>query len=134
MDDRILLLIPLVLLLLWFVAELKLKVVYRLLFGCAAFVSAIILTHLIDRILPRYESDLHRGCMQRLSEELDAGRSVAARRAIDAYNERAKTDSTYGAASDMWSVLNEKEANKRPEPTAINPPPSATTPAPLAHP
>jgi hypothetical protein len=65
-------------------------------------------THLISRILPRYESDLHASCIAKVNELLASGKVDEARSAVSLYAQKRNGDNGYAAASEMWIHLNAK--------------------------
>jgi hypothetical protein len=60
-------------------------------------------------VLPRYESNLHAGCMNTLSDLLKSGNTEEAHDALEIYNRTRKHADGYAAASEMWMQLNKNK-------------------------
>ena len=91
---------------LWVFAELMWSRIPRILITLLLVAISCYSAHKVSMVLPRYESDLHAGCMDRLSDLLESGNTEGAREALTIYNETRKHANGYTAASEMWIHLN----------------------------
>lgn len=90
----------------WILAEIKWRRTPRIAITFLLVAISCYFTHQISMVLPRYESDLHAGCMDRLDDQLKSGNIEAARGALKIYNQKRKHGDGYTAASEMWIHLN----------------------------
>jgi hypothetical protein len=91
---------------LWLYAEFKQRRTARISLGLASIISIAFIIAQLDRILPTYESQVHRSSLKLTGDLLAKGETDRVQQAIEAYNGQASTGSTYNAAFEMWYVLN----------------------------
>ena len=92
-------------------------------------VIVIVLTHevtrCICRVLPIYESTLHKSSMMMIQAYLEKGNTGIVSSAIAVYNEVAATGTTYEAASEMEKLLAFPTTNLPQQGGGAYPPPAA---------
>ena len=102
----LILILPLVALCCWVYAECRLALGQRLLTGIACIVFTGYACHITTKIIPRYESSLHRSSLRLAGELTLKGETQRVNQAVRAYNDIAATGTTYRASMEMWHVLN----------------------------
>ena len=90
----------------WLFAELKLGRTARIASGILCMVLVGFGTNVITLIIPKYESDFHKANMELVATLLTNGETQRVWQGIQAYTNAAATHATYGAALEMWDVLN----------------------------
>ena len=104
---EIILLLPIVAFFCWLYAEAKLGMSCRVICGLLCIAATGFACHSLARIIPRYESTLHRGSLSLAGELLARGESARVQQAIQTYNSLASNRTTYAASLELWRVLND---------------------------
>jgi hypothetical protein len=93
----------------WLVAEFRAGRVARISLGILSIVGAVVVTHVVARIIPGYEQQLHRASLRELGELAAKGDLQRVQQALSTYNDTAGTNgSTYTAAMKMWMAVSAK--------------------------
>ncbi len=96
----------------WLYAERKLGLNLRVLSGLACIALTGFACYFLAKYIPRYESQFHRSSIRLAGEMIEKGQTQRVQDAVRAYNTLATNGTTYGAAMEMWRVLNQEPGMK----------------------
>jgi len=109
---EILLFSPFVAFFFWLYAERRLGLNARVLSGLACIALTGFACHFLAKYIPRYESRIHQSSIRLAGEMIEKGQTQRVQEAMRAYNNVATNGTTYGAAIQMWRVLNQESGTK----------------------
>ena len=90
----------------WLYAEFKRGRAARISLGIASIISIAFVIYQLGGTIPAHESTMHSSSLRLAGQLMATGETTRVQQAIEAYNGEASTSSTYGAAMEMWYVLN----------------------------